>query len=150
MWNRNFAFVSERCDFIWAILIISNYVMWFTYITFRHKYKWLLTRISIFKNSRIALANPVSLMTYLITKVLQLRPIRILIWKLGKIVQQTSTYSAPNLKSSQKSKVVKIFISFGQQTTVWKFHKFSITHILREINFGDSKSAKSAIAFYQI
>ena len=82
-------------------------------------------------------------MTYLITKVLQLRPIRILIWKLGKIVQQTSTYSAPNLKSSQKSKVVKIFISFGQQTTVWKFHKFSITHILREINFGDSKSAKS-------
>ena len=29
--------------------------------------------------------------------------------------------------------------------TVWKFHDFPITHILYEINFGDSKSAKSAI-----
>ena len=28
---------------------------------------------------------------------------------------------------------------------MWKFHDFSITQILREINFGDSKSAKSAI-----
>ena len=30
-------------------------------------------------------------------------------------------------------------------TTVWKFHDFSITHILREINFWDPRSAKSAI-----
>ena len=30
--------------------------------------------------------------------------------------------------------------------TVWKFHQFSITWILREINFGDSRSAKSAIS----
>ena len=30
-------------------------------------------------------------------------------------------------------------------TTVWKFQKFSITQILHEINFRDSKSAKSAI-----
>ena len=29
--------------------------------------------------------------------------------------------------------------------TVWKFQDFSIIHILREINFEDSKSAKSAI-----
>ena len=29
--------------------------------------------------------------------------------------------------------------------TVWKFHDFSITQILREINFGDSRSAKSAM-----
>ena len=28
---------------------------------------------------------------------------------------------------------------------MWKFHKFSITQILREINFGDSESAKSAV-----
>ena len=28
---------------------------------------------------------------------------------------------------------------------MWKFHDFSITQILREINFGDFKSAKSAI-----
>ena len=43
--------------------------------------------------------------------------------------------------------------------TVWKFHDFSITQILREINFGDSTSAKSAIlthlevrnfAFYEL
>ena len=30
-------------------------------------------------------------------------------------------------------------------TTVWKFQKFSITQILREINFRDSRSAKSTI-----
>ena len=29
--------------------------------------------------------------------------------------------------------------------TVWKFDKFSITQILREINFGNYKSAKLAI-----
>ena len=28
--------------------------------------------------------------------------------------------------------------------TVWKFHGLSITQILREINFGESRSAKSA------
>ena len=33
----------------------------------------------------------------------------------------------------------------GNIVTVWKFHDYSITHILREINFGDSRSAKSAI-----
>ena len=31
------------------------------------------------------------------------------------------------------------------RTTVWKFHDFSITQFLREINFGDSRSPKSAI-----
>ena len=30
-------------------------------------------------------------------------------------------------------------------STVWKFHNFSITQILREINFLDSRSAKYAI-----
>ena len=29
--------------------------------------------------------------------------------------------------------------------TVWKFHNFAITQILREIKFEDSRSAKSAI-----
>ena len=42
---------------------------------------------------------------------------------------------------------------------MWKFHDFSITQILREISFGDCRSAKSAIltqlevlnfAFYEI
>ena len=28
---------------------------------------------------------------------------------------------------------------------VWKFHDFSSTQILREINFGDSRNTKSAI-----
>ena len=32
-------------------------------------------------------------------------------------------------------------------TTVWKFHDFSITQILREIDFLDGKSAKFAILF---
>ena len=29
---------------------------------------------------------------------------------------------------------------------MWKFHNFSITHILREINFEDSRSEKPAIS----
>ena len=28
---------------------------------------------------------------------------------------------------------------------MWKFHDFPISHILREINFGDPRTAKSAI-----
>ena len=28
---------------------------------------------------------------------------------------------------------------------VWKFHDFSFTHILREINVGESRSAKTAV-----
>ena len=31
------------------------------------------------------------------------------------------------------------------RNTVWKFHDFSITQILREINFGDSRSFMTAI-----
>ena len=31
---------------------------------------------------------------------------------------------------------------------MWKFHDFSISQILREINFGDSRNAKSAILTY--
>ena len=30
-------------------------------------------------------------------------------------------------------------------TTVWKNHNFSITQILREINFGESRGSKNAI-----
>ena len=37
---------------------------------------------------------------------------------------------------------------YFERRTVWKFHDFSITQILREINFGDSRSAKSAILTY--
>ena len=33
-------------------------------------------------------------------------------------------------------------------STVWKFQDFCITEILREINFGDSRSAISAILTY--
>ena len=32
--------------------------------------------------------------------------------------------------------------------TVWKFHDFSISDFLREINFEDSESSKSAILTY--
>ena len=34
---------------------------------------------------------------------------------------------------------------WGSRGTVWKFKNFSITQILREINFGEFKSAKSAV-----
>ena len=37
-------------------------------------------------------------------------------------------------------------MNFAAPRTVWKFHRFSITQILREINFGDSRSAKKAIS----
>ena len=37
------------------------------------------------------------------------------------------------------------FISSFKVSTVWKFQDFCITQILREINFMDSRSAKSAI-----
>ena len=33
----------------------------------------------------------------------------------------------------------------SKQSTVWKFQDFRITEIFREINFEDSRSAKSAI-----
>ena len=33
----------------------------------------------------------------------------------------------------------------GTYFTAWKFHDFTIPQILREINFGDSRNAKSAI-----
>ena len=32
---------------------------------------------------------------------------------------------------------------YGEKHTVWKFQDFSISQILREINFGDSISAKT-------
>jgi len=34
------------------------------------------------------------------------------------------------------------------QNTVWNFHDFSITQILRETNFEDSRSAKSVISIH--
>ena len=34
---------------------------------------------------------------------------------------------------------------FSKGSTVWKFHDFSITQILREINYGDYRSANSAV-----
>ena len=33
-----------------------------------------------------------------------------------------------------------VVILIGNPTTVWKFHEFSITQILREINFEGSRS----------
>ena len=34
--------------------------------------------------------------------------------------------------------------------TVWKFYDFSIIHILREINFGESRSEKSTIVSHLV
>ena len=36
-------------------------------------------------------------------------------------------------------------LKIQHKCTVWKFHDFSITQILREITFEDFRSAKSAI-----
>ena len=40
----------------------------------------------------------------------------------------------------------KLFLDTKRrQDTVWKFHDFSVIQILREINFGDSTSSKTAL-----
>ena len=44
----------------------------------------------------------------------------------------------------QKIRRCGIHFPIQNMYTVWKFHDFSITQILREINFGESRSAKSA------
>ena len=50
------------------------------------------------------------------------------------------------------NKQAHIFLFFSgkviAQYTVWKFQDFCITQILREINFEDSWSAKSAISIH--
>ena len=40
---------------------------------------------------------------------------------------------------------IRTFKSGKLDGTVWNFHDFSITDFLREIKFGDCRSAKSAI-----
>ena len=47
--------------------------------------------------------------------------------------------------SEDDAKVVGLTEKMAILCTVWKFHNFSIRQILREINFWDSRSAKSAI-----
>ena len=49
------------------------------------------------------------------------------------------------LLQSRFAKLLKEDLVSTIYFTVWKFHDFCITQILREINFEDSRSAKSAI-----
>ena len=42
-------------------------------------------------------------------------------------------------------KIEIIKIESPQCATVWKFQDFSITQILREINFGESSDSKTAV-----
>ena len=50
----------------------------------------------------------------------------------------------------QLNLMVEYHIFFGVKITVWKFHDFPISEMLREINFGESRSSKSAIfAFFE-
>ena len=48
-------------------------------------------------------------------------------------------------KKGADGQKIQCFESSPSVFTVWKFQDFSIIHILREINFWDSRSAKSAI-----
>ena len=42
--------------------------------------------------------------------------------------------------------IVKSFeAAVNYRKTVWKFQYFSVTQILREINFGESRSSKNAV-----
>ena len=38
-----------------------------------------------------------------------------------------------------------VHISYDPNITVWKFHDFSVTQILREINFGASRNFKTGV-----
>ena len=51
---------------------------------------------------------------------------------------------SPKLISRKIGTAVLYFIPC-YWNTVWKFHYFSVSQILREINIGDSRIAKSAI-----
>ena len=54
-------------------------------------------------------------------------------------------HGASKIEYSSEELKILFFLGRHQLPTVWKFHDFSITQILREINFVDSRSAKSAI-----
>ena len=62
-------------------------------------------------------------------------------------------YSVSKLKIEKEKKsrkcILLLLANFQviscKNDTLWKFHNFSMTQILREINFGDSISAKSVI-----
>ena len=46
--------------------------------------------------------------------------------------------------------LVQAILYSGKSFTVWKFQDFSVTQILCEINFGESKSSKTAgFAFFE-
>ena len=73
-----------------------------------------------------------------------------------KVLPRSSLESLAFLKKAKRKEGIEhIFLSstfllckqifFCDIQTVWKFEDLSITQILREINFGDSRSAKSAI-----
>ena len=38
-----------------------------------------------------------------------------------------------------------VCVSVANYFTMWKFQDFSVTHILREINFGESRSYKTVV-----
>ena len=41
--------------------------------------------------------------------------------------------------------ITKLVLTESGLLTVWKFHDFSVIQILREINFGECRSYKSAV-----
>ena len=56
----------------------------------------------------------------------------------------------PNCDNNEKLALLTVFSYVAKENpavsiTVWKFHDFSITQILREINFEECRSAKPAI-----
>ena len=63
-------------------------------------------------------------------------------WKNHVTLEDLRKNNKVNIDTTRKPIIRTCSEDRGENFTVWKFHDFSITHILREINFGEFRSAK--------
>ena len=64
---------------------------------------------------------------------------------LSKITQCGNFRILREINFGEKKNSILISRKICDRNTVWKFYDFSVTQILRGINFGDSTSAKNAV-----
>ena len=76
-------------------------------------------------------------------------------WQIGTVSEAAAAYARIEFREEDNRRILEIVLVFiipkslstcsPRTCTVWKFHNFAITQILREISFWDSKMAKSAL-----